>query len=643
MRDWKLSDFPYSKFSPIAREGHPKLKIGSQSYLDYWEEQEHYIKNGITIGGETISGGLYFWLNYYKIDFVDEDKLPVRIYPFLSDIDREIFYMLDQCHKYGKDLMLLKVRDKGASNILASEALRFTQFVHKAKVGAVFPGGQSKAMNNFKEKFFDAINDLPEDIRVNPDVDNSGNITFGFTLVDKETKIEHYVGMDSRMSFFNAVNKDVLKSDRYNFGFVDEAGEIDILRPLIDTSVANFRKGALKIGTLVVTGTTNTMNKGYETFRDLWFNAEDNGFERIFIPGWKKFFPYMDTLTGESLEFEAKEHLDKERAKATKAGAEKLLEFKQNYGNTVEEVFTNTDNEVLNKEKMTKQTVALLSNPSYKGMIQVGNLIEKMRGDGSTYVEFELDTINGRWQIYQHPLWKNPSANTTKKDVVGVDSVAKDMAEHSVSKCAMVVYRPFINVAIEGQLPVCIYHYRHNEEGGREMFYDDIRLTLEYYKTKALVERVDDDLFTWFRKKNILNLLKERPNNLYRNKFKGLKFEDYGVPPQGEESKAGIRLLKNEINERCENINFVTLLDDLKNWSPGSRKNSDLGDAFKWALLYADAEQRYDPATEAKLQEKRNTQSSLPRYRMTSANTMERIDDSIERMRKEHERKAKFI
>ena len=641
---WKLSDFPYSKFSPIAREGHPQLKEGSQSYIDYWEEQEYYIKNGITIGGEYISGAFYHWLNYFKIDFLDEHKLPIRIYPILSDVDREIFYMLDQCNKFGKDFMLLKVRDKGASNILASESQRYTQFIPKAKVGAVFPGGQSKAMNNFKEKFFDAINDLPIDIRVNPDVDNSGNITFGFTLVDKETKSETYVGMDSRMSFFNAVNKDVLKSDRYNFGFIDEAGEIDILQQLIDTSVANFRKGNVKMGTLVVTGTTNAMNKGHEAFRDLWFNAEEHNFERFFIPGWKKYFPFVNSLTGESLEFDAKEALDIERAKATKIGAEKLLEFKQNYGNTVEEVFTNTDNEVLNKEKMTKQIVSLMATPQYKGIIQKGNLVERQLADGTTDIRFEADNINGRWEIYLHPLHTNIyAAGTKKRDVVGVDSVAKDIAEHSSSKCAMVVYRPFINVNVEGQLPVCIYHYRHNEEGGRDMFYDDIRITLEYYKAQALVERVDDDLFTWFRKKNLLKMLKERPNSLYINKFKKVKWEDYGVPPHGEESKSGIRLLRNEINTRCENIKFVTLLNDLKNWSPGTRKNSDLGDAFKWALLFADAETRFDAETEQKLMQQSAVKPSAPRFKISGQHSMQRIDDQLERMRLEQAKKAQLI
>lgn len=616
-----LRDFPYSKFAPVARSGgHPKLKVGSKAYDDYWDEQEEYILNGFTIGGETISGAFYHWLNYYKIDFVDEYKSPIRIYPLMSDVDREAFYTLDQCRKYDNDFLVLKVRDKGFSNILASESLRMMQFVKGAKVGAVFPGGQSKAQNNFKEKFFDALNDYPDAMRVNSEVDNAGVLTFGYTIVDSHTKMNNYVGQQSRIAFFDAVSKDVLKSDRYNLGIIDEAGEIDILQSLLDTSVANFRKGAMKTGTLIVGGTTNQMNKGHHAFRSLFFNAEERGFQKMFIPGWRKYFPFVNSETGESLEVEAKEDLDKHRSKAKKVGVDAYTEFLQNYGNTIEEVFTNNNIDILDKSKLTGQAVRLLSEDSYKGITQRGNLVERLHTDGSYKIEFMLDAHNGRWEVFQHSLSTllNTESVVKKKDYVGVDSVYKDIAPQSDSKCAIVVYRPFIDVNTVGRCIVCVYHYRHNVEGGKELFYDDLRLTLEYYNAKALVETTDEELFRWFQKRGILpKYIKETPTPANYNKFrKSLQIKDYGINPNGEPMNLSAKLLKNEVDLRSGNIMFTSVCNDLMNWGHEG-KNSDIGDAFKWALLYADGQTTENLRPEVPKVNER--MSSLPRYRHSGA------------------------
>jgi hypothetical protein len=605
-------DLVYSKFAPIARSGHPKLKEGSSSYNSYWEEQEYYIKNGYSVDGEDITGSLYFFLNYYKIDFVnDTTKERGRIFPYLSDVDKEWFYTLEQCRKYDKDFITVKVRDKGFSNLTASEVLRLSQFYSKSKCGCVFPGGQSKALQNWKEKYFSAINDLPQDLRVNPDIDNDGQLTFAFKVKDRETKIETMLGLQSRVSFFNAVNKDVLKSDRYSLGLIDELGEIDIAKELINTSVANFKQGSAKIGTLVVGGTTNNLNKGYTAFRSLWYDAEERGFERMFIPAWRKYFPKcVDTETGESLKEEAMEILDIAEKKAASLGKADLTEHWQNFGNTIEQVFSNAEYDFFDKEKLSGQIAKLLGTPHYKGLIQKGNLRRVTMAGGEQSTIFELDNLNGRWLIYQHPL-HIVLPDCKKKDYVGVDSVYKDIAEESNSKCAIVVRRPFINVNTIGECPVCIYLHRYNEEGGKEKFYEDLELTLDYYKTAALVERTDEELFNYFRKRALLHKLHQRPSSVFKHAGKSTRWEDYGVPPNGQEAIMASRLLKTDVNKNYGNIMFVPMLDSLMEYGV---KNSDLGDAYKWALLLEDAQVRVLPEVAERLNKNK---TEIPRLRKT--------------------------
>lgn len=568
-----MNDSNYGKFSPIPKFGLPDFKPGSGRWYDWVDEQLHYIENGYEVGGDKISGRLYFKLNHTKILMLDKNGNKRPQHPFYADGLREFYDTVEYCFTEGKNFLYGKGRDKGFTYDITALSLYQMMFVEYSNVFAIFPGGQSPARDMFKQAYNLAFDEMIPDLKCYPDLsDNKEVLMYGWNETDVESGAEQRNGNLTKLTMKLATDADVGKSGRSKMVIIEEFGEIENSKDLITTSDANMREGAKKFGIVIAGGTSNAMKNGYKDFRDLWYHPEQLGFVKLFCPAQKMYWGYVNPISGESDQEGAKAHRMEIRKKL-KPGSREMMIEKQNYPFDEDEMFIAISKSPFNPELASKQIGHIMSDKKIEQSLQRGNIYEKKDDKGVLTQEFHLEE-NGRWLKF-----KDPMDNPFNPDCGAVDSYRFADAEDSDSKGAIIGYRPFQGMNQPGNLPTFIYLYRHED---KEMFFADCLLSAKYWKMKLLIEKTDEDIFTYFRQHNATKWLKEKPK-LIQNPY-AKQTMDYGVSPAGGNKEKALEYAIQEFNMHSENIVFVDLLDELINF--GS-KNTDLAMAYIWAVLHA--------------------------------------------------------
>jgi hypothetical protein len=584
----------YNKWSPVIRDGLPDYPKGDSRWSDWRKEQKHYVLNGYDLGSERITGHYYYHLNFSKLMLLDKDDYEILASPYHVDVYKEITDIIEHCIKVsGKDFFCWKARDKGWSQLMASICCAETQFRKDNTIATLFPKGENIL---YKEKFYDKYiancNALPDCMRhsANPKKNSQDLIHYGWEETDPDTGRKEFKGINSTISFSKVVNKNVLKSVRAKYIFIDEVGEIDILKPLIQANQANTRKGFKKFGMTIMGGTANSENKGYDDIFEIWHNVERYNFEKYLLPYQKALFGFEKSLdgtqklrfidedTGESLIQKAfDEHINPERKKEEAKGEKAYNEYRQNHPIDETDAFLLSAGSPFSSEKTSEQRNEILTNKTIQDAIDVGNLYETVE-DGKVKVKFKHNA-NGRWKILMHP---NTEKVLNVRDVAAVDGYKYHQAEYSDSKGAIMVYRPFQGGAGGegeiGNLPTIIYHHR---PAIKQDFYRDCLLTAMYANVRLLYEYTDDDFFTWFIENGYEKYLEPRPALI--NILGGKSKYPYGVDPNNKED--ALEMAIEEFDAHYKDIMFIDLINELAKFSP--KKNTDLAMVYLWCVFNA--------------------------------------------------------
>lgn len=560
----------YGPFSPVVKYGIPKYDRDSSQWEQWIEEQLHYIHNGFTHGGTTISGRLYFKLNFFKLRHIEDgDSHEKLISPYYLDAQKDLYDLIEENFINGRDIIVGKGRDKGFSYDLASLALYETQFFSQNDIIMLFPGGTSTAKKQFRIKYDLGWNALLDDLKLDPGLTNNINeLRYGWEEKDEETGRKSEFGSKSSITMLEAVNADVAKSGRFKLMGLEEFGEIKDPLKLITTSRANLQKGANKFGMILAGGTSNAFNEGYTDFRELWFNHDAYGFDKFFIPANKALFGgFVNLETGES-DLEGGREWVLARRKGQK---DEILTIEmQNYPLTEEEMFVSINKSPFNSVYTSRQIATIMTDKTITSDIKKGNL---MMNKTKNQVEF-VESSDGRWKIFKHP-----SDKLFNKDVGAVDPYRKGESTQTDSKGAIVVYRSFNGMDTLGNLPICIYH---NKPKTKDMFFEDCLLTAQYYNIQLLFEHTEDDWIDYFAKRNATKYLKQRPKlgeSIYSKAI-----AKYGISPSPHNKGSALELAIADFDNHWENHPFVELLDELNKFGDG---NTDLAMAYIWAVLHA--------------------------------------------------------
>ena len=517
-------------------------------------------------------------------------------YPHHVDTMKEVFDLVDISLAERKNLFIWKARDKAFSYNMSSIAAYEMMMERKNTVVCMFPKGEEvKYKENFIAKYLNTINNLPQCMKMYPDLkDTQNELHYGYEDKDEETGQTIIRGANNRIAFLKVSRKDIAKSFRYKIGIIDEAGEIDCLKALIDTNDANTVHGGQRYGMQIVGGTSNAAHAGYNDVCLIWNNADKLGFNKFFIPrykalwGWVPNFddkydkdgdvikagketglvPAIDPETGESKD-DVAENYFKHREFVLKDIGDRngLLEFKQNYPKTEDDAFLRVTSSPYNIEELSAQKRLIETNEEIRRAITRGN-ITLNPDTGKT--EFKA-AFNGRWEMFLPP---NP--DLILPDVIGVDTVATDDIVDSDSQNAMVVYRPFQSMKELSGLPVCIYRHR---PASIYTFFNDALLTSMHYNAMTLIEYLNSMMFDYYIENGGGRFLAWRPTLLTEL---GSKAQNKWGVKAASGAATALQYAIEETKTNFTNQVFVSLITDLIDFGT---KNTDLADAYKWAIL----------------------------------------------------------
>jgi hypothetical protein len=251
----------------------------------------------------------------------------------------------------------------------------------------------------------------------------------------------------------------------------------------------------------------------------------------------------------------------------------------QNYPTTEEEMFMQNKVSPYDAVLVSGQVHRIKTDKTIQNAIQRGNLYMAGEGDNRR-VEFHMDPINGRWYKFL-----GPSDNLIRPDVGGVDSYRLANVNESSSKGAIVIYRPNQGVDKIGNLPVCVYHHRPSK---KEAFFHDVLMTAIYYNCKMLIEYTDEDIFTFMRDNGGLKYVRHRPK-LIDSPFSTNTYQ-YGIKPTEGNKASALEYGVEEFNSHYDNHVFEQLLQEFLKFGTA---NTDLADAYNWAVLHSIDNNKY--------------------------------------------------
>jgi hypothetical protein len=559
-----------SKYAPVAKEGIPKLKIGSKEYIKYWNLQIDRCKNGYKPnGGEYMCGAYYFYLNFCKILARDESTNRKKLQnPWYRDLDHEYFNKVYKAKEDGHGLIVLKARDKGFSYMNANMGLyEWTFFPHnEVGIGAATPA----YVQSVRTKIVNSWNKLPPELRLRKDLKDRADIMqSGYTV--KENGIWVEKGLKSILHFRCMDNPDVFRGERLGMMIFEEAGEMkDLIRAYISSEPC-FKDGAIQYGVPIVGGTSNVMNKS-EDFMKLWYEHETYNLEQFFIPASKALYGFWDAKTGKSDEQSARKYFEERRAKL-RSGKDKSAYYLhlQEYPLEPEDAFMQSNKSPFDLEKINTQIANVLASKKIQGLIKRGNLIWKNRAKFE--VDFELDP-DGAFQIIEHPR-----TDIMHLDIGAVDSYYQTDAPSSDSKGCAIMFRRWHNgIDSETNIPIAIYLDRPYT---KDIWFENNLKLAAYYKAKLLVEYTDEMFFDFFVKQKATRFLKERP--ISADSPWARVSNKYGVHMKSYQKNLVIEYIDEYIKKHVEGIYFLDLLKELADFGV---RNTDMAMAFGIALMH---------------------------------------------------------
>jgi hypothetical protein len=110
-------DFDPNWFTEAGRTytekgSYTEYPAGSKFYADYWTEQLDRCANGYTVNGYRITGDHYFFLNFYRMNIVDDTRKAAMGdrdgFPKFLVEQYKFFHYFEICEYLKKDVVALK-------------------------------------------------------------------------------------------------------------------------------------------------------------------------------------------------------------------------------------------------------------------------------------------------------------------------------------------------------------------------------------------------------------------------------------------------------------------------------------------------------------------------------------------------------
>ena len=568
---------------------------GSYEYKSYWEEQKRRCLEGYTIGGLTIPGRYYDYLNFTQIKarVKTESGRERRITTFPSFLDIDYYYYVECEHAMneGTGMIVGKARRKGFSFKNAQMCKYDYTFIKDSTsvIGAYldeYSGNTMRmtvAMLNFLDKH--TAFGRRRDIRNSKDHVISGY----YETVNGQRVVKGYNSQIYTLTYHNNASAGIGKE--ISFMLWEEAGKWNNLVSSYNLTIPTFVDGEITTGFWVIFGTGGDMESGATAgFEELFYNPkkyrlraydleqydpDQQGEAGFFVDdAWYK-PPFIDKDGVSDRDVAIKSNLAKREdlqigAKSTKT----LDDFLTQYPLVPAEAFLISTGAYfpakLIMDRISKITNdKKLSDIGMKGtMVLDGEKVLFHQSQDQYYeAPFPHDPKNmkGCIVIYEQPEKVGGSVP------FGLYLGSTDPYMHDSSKGdslgSTFIYKKFYSSEKTHDIIVAEYTGRPETT---DDYYEQVMLLLKYYNAKCLYENQFKDMKSYFQNKNCLYLLAPQPMIVKDIIPKSEVNRGYGIHMPLPMKQAGVIYLKEwlktpkgENTTNVDSINSIYLLHEL--------------------------------------------------------------------------------
>lgn len=578
----------------MIRDGIPDYQKDTPEYDEYWAEQRKRCLYGYKpVGHVWIPGRYYFYLNIWSINrmpqwFDGELRGKFLSYPLYRDGDHELIDIIEGAmpsDKYpeGYNIIIGKRRRLGVTDLIMGSCIAYELAMFpQNQVGLGYPNDEAFA--NIIPHFEMGWNALPNAFYQKFEFDNDTGYKVGY-IEDKGTGGESS-GAQSIFFTKKFVKSGVFKGGWQRFLWFDEIGEFEA-KPTLEQcyldSVNNVNENGIRIGTLIMSGTSDKINRNNPWYEKMWYDPAKYGLYPHFMPASKMMWSFFDMSTGKSDTKGAEAYIRKEYAKLLNSDDKTAyIKFAQNNPLTPEDMFMwgGGDNGI-NIVRVNERARMVREDKKLRSRLLIGDLVEEMGKYGVPTGEvLFVQNPKGRFRIPDFGFPINDKYNNA--DIIGADDYYKDVALQSESLGAIVVWRRFISHNQICRVPVGIYLYRPSrKEGGRNALYKDLSLAARFWKAKIGFEYNDEGLKNWFKENNLLKLLQPNTSGTVSRELDG-----YGFTMKEQEIiTADNKIIDWVDSEYFNNVYDLWLMEQLADMG---KKNVDIISALRVCMAFED-------------------------------------------------------
>lgn len=572
-----------SKWSPALSEGTPPY--GSMYFESFWEENTSYIMDGYSIGDERITGDHYWYLNFWKIRGLDRSTGRKSIIsPRFLDMDHEYFHVVERARELGKNVSVVKARQKGFTEKHAAIGGKEFSFFRASQT--VYVAGMefySDMLFNSCVRGLDDLFDSEYYKRRSPNRADYIRAAFVDEVEDDDgntTKVTK--GYLSEIYKITAKNNPQAVSSRSPSLIVFE--ESGVFPGVIETY--GFVKPSLisegrSTGMAIFVGTGGEMGKGAEELEYIYYHPEEFNCLTFDLSDFDKTVPKGTKNVGYFCPATKYRIIDSDGNSLIEPSLKDIMRVREETKGTQSEYKTIIADPLVPSESFMIQgggffgeKVALALNARKVELNQTPALTEFVERGRLEWVYdptgriMDVDFIqdpSGTVLIFEHPEWRKSGREEAREYNIidnmykgGIDSYDKDEANTSTSKGAALIYKDFINTNYTFGFWVARLIERPEEA---ETFYENSAKLHFYYHARALIEYSNIRIFDWWKKNGFEEFLRERPEFVISAWIKQSKVENrYGIDPNSKIHWLGLlkkKLLDPEFIKRIHDVEII--------------------------------------------------------------------------------------
>ena len=588
----------------------------SKKYDEFWREQYHRCKYGMTVNGYTITGDNYFFLNFYQLPLANVKGAAGegldRGFPVFFESHYRFFHYLQMTRILHKHAALMKARSIGFSEINASLAARLYTVNRRSRT--MITCFKDDYIKTTFSKFDTAITFLNN---------NTQGGMFKPRLIDKELhkksgfqrKVNGQYedqGFQSEVIAINGSKPSNIRGDRVDLLIFDEAGSWPGLTTAIIQGQELCEIQGVPRGIMLYGGTGGDMGAPLEGLKKIYYN-----------PKAFKVLPYRHNftqtgeyeLTGFFIPYFAQAlnpiFMDTRGVCDIDAYKKVLQDERNNLLAVPEEYYKKCAErcwfaeEAFNLEGVNKFNKTLISDQLAEIRLhkrgpkpEKGNLEYIFKTGKQTKENIDgfkwTPNVNSKLQILEHPIWSSefkhsPTYKYYDKETIGnqytemrdlyiagvdgIDIGANDTSKETrdPSDFCIVILKRMIGM----QEPQIVAMYKDRPGDEREAFKIAIRLC-QYYNAKINIEATRKSFYTWAKDRDYGYMFVRRPKATMTSDLSRTLSNQIGTPATKQIIEQHTSLTANFVEDYCHTIWFEEILNELISYNDENKTKFDI-------------------------------------------------------------------